>query len=233
MSDIASFIHNLIINPQNRDIDNTHLSLGRQFGNDYNVKLHSILDSFFDDDSFFDNENKELNDFISEIALILGNYYSINNNKNYMMIYYHMAADKGSVIAINNIGTCYINGNGVERNYILAFDYFERAAKNDNCIALTNLGVCYFNGIGTVVDRITAAQLFQKASNFNYREATKYLAFCYRTGQGVEQDPFICMNLIVKVLDNPNNGVLLRLRYHLIRMLNNYIQRRANRFIND
>ena len=42
--------------------------------------------------------------------------------------YYKLSADKGNTTAQNNLGNCYLNGIGTEKDYEIAFKYYKLSA---------------------------------------------------------------------------------------------------------
>ena len=58
------------------------------------------------------------------------------------------AAEKGEALAQFILGTCYLNGNGVEKDEKEAFQWFLKAAEQGYAQAQYNVGLCYLNGGG-------------------------------------------------------------------------------------
>ena len=82
------------------------------------------------------------------------------------------AAKQEHVDAMSDTGLAYEIGNGVEQNYISAFEWYTKAAEKGDKNAQCNLGYCYEHGRGEVeIDleqamfwyRKSAAQEFQQA----------------------------------------------------------------------
>lgn len=42
--------------------------------------------------------------------------------------YYKLSADKGNVLAYRNVGMCYLNGIGTDKNPSLTYKYYKLAA---------------------------------------------------------------------------------------------------------
>ena len=55
----------------------------------------------------------------------------------------------GNPAAVNMVGRCYMDGNGVEQDQEKAFQYFQKASEAGDESAMFNLADCYFNGLGT------------------------------------------------------------------------------------
>jgi TPR repeat protein len=57
--------------------------------------------------------------------------------------WFKLAADKNEPNALNIVGSCYFNGDGVQRDLSKAFDYYNRSATLNCSDALVNLGRMY------------------------------------------------------------------------------------------
>ena len=57
-----------------------------------------------------------------------------------------------------NLGVCYNNGYGVEKDEVKAVEWHERAAEQGHLNAQFNLGVCYQHGFGTGKDTAKAIE---------------------------------------------------------------------------
>lgn len=62
------------------------------------------------------------------------------------------------------LGSMYVNGEGVEKDYSRAVELFQKAAEQGHLKAQTNLGVMYYKGEGVSADLIEARKWFQKAA---------------------------------------------------------------------
>ena len=67
---------------------------------------------------------------------------------------------------MNNLGSMYYNGVGVEIDYVKAKELYEKAASLNNSRAFHNLGKIYFFGNGVPKDYVKAKELFEKASQY-------------------------------------------------------------------
>ena len=65
-----------------------------------------------------------------------------------------------------NIGNCYLDGTGTEKNDKLAFSYYQKAFGLDSAYA-ENMAYLYLTGTGTAVDRNQAFSLLQDCYNFS------------------------------------------------------------------
>ena len=71
------------------------------------------------------------------------------------------------MIAMYNLGICYIYGICVCKNDEIAFEYFKRAAYREYLHGITMLGYCYRQGIGTRIDKRKAFELLKLVINHN------------------------------------------------------------------
>jgi hypothetical protein len=74
-------------------------------------------------------------------------------------------ADQGDAGAQLNLGLCYDNGRGVERDPVKAAEWYRKAADQGNADAQVNLGVCCAKGDGVERDLAKAAAWFRKAAD--------------------------------------------------------------------
>ncbi len=86
-----------------------------------------------------------------------------------------MAAEQGYSGAQNNLGTCYLGGEGVEQNYEEAVRWYSLAAEQENAYAQCNLGNCYKDGKGVEQDKDKAIEWYRKASDNGCEEAKEAL----------------------------------------------------------
>ena len=73
-------------------------------------------------------------------------------------------AHAGVARAQNNIGACFSEGLGVERDPALAVKWLSLAAEGGDPVGQRNLATAYFNGLGVVRDGARAAELYRAAA---------------------------------------------------------------------
>jgi len=100
---------------------------------------------------------------------------------------YKHAADNGYIIGIFNLGYCYNNAHGVEKNVIKAKEYYQIVANVGYATALNNLGVIYENEYH---DYITAIKYYKVAFGIGEDEAAHNLGLIYEFGKGVRKNLF-------------------------------------------
>ncbi|MCD8089857.1 MAG: sel1 repeat family protein [Clostridiales bacterium] len=101
---------------------------------------------------------------------------------------YEEAAKENDAYALNNLGCCYLNGEGTEQNYEKAVECFERAAGLKDDLAFLNLAACYSFGLGTDKNLEKAFELYKQSADLGNNTALKMLANSYYYGRGVKQD---------------------------------------------
>lgn len=77
---------------------------------------------------------------------------------------FRVAADRGNIWAMSNIGMMYFRGDGVQRDYAEAVTWYIKAAEKGNHKAQNSLGACYAKGWGVHRDLDQAEYWFQQAA---------------------------------------------------------------------
>lgn len=97
-------------------------------------------------------------------------------------------AEHGDIYSQYELGKCYTQGEGVEKNDSLAIKWWCCAAEEGHTLSQLTLGKCYYNGAyGLNVDYQAAATWFLKAAEHYNTEAQYLIGCCYYNGEGVEQ----------------------------------------------
>ena len=118
--------------------------------------------------------------------------------------YLQKASDRGSLGAKALLGICYVTGNGVAKNPILAVKMLKEAANQGQSYAQLWLGYCYSNGDGVEQDDVLAASFFQKAADQGESKAQYEIGQCYLNGIGVRKDVEIAFKWFKKSSDQGN-----------------------------
>lgn len=105
------------------------------------------------------------------------------------IFWYQKAAEKNFVRAYYNLGICFQEGTGKEKNNELAFQWFEKAAEEGDSDAQYNLGLYYQQGIGVEVDKEKGKAWLQKAAIQGHAQSINRIGDMYHYGDGVEVDP--------------------------------------------
>lgn len=88
---------------------------------------------------------------------------------------YREAADMGHAVAQHNLGCCYENGEGVEKDVEQAVSLYRKAADQGYAVAQCHLGKCYEYGVGVDQDFNFAAVWYRLAKSQGYPAAAECL----------------------------------------------------------
>jgi TPR repeat protein len=88
---------------------------------------------------------------------------------------------------LNNLGTCYAEGKGVQQDYAQATHYLRSAAAKGNADAENSLGVMQLKGWGGAQDLGEARRYFEMAAQQGNAPGMLDLGLLYARGQGVPQ----------------------------------------------
>lgn len=102
--------------------------------------------------------------------------------------YYAKAAMQNDNVGLNNLGSLYYSGIGIERNTAKAAILFEKAAKLGNAEATVNLAFILITGNGVVKDTAQAMDMFEKGAELNNPTAKFMLGYAYYTGRLRDRD---------------------------------------------
>ena len=98
------------------------------------------------------------------------------------------AAEAGDLDAQCNLGLCYSDALGVEKNYKKAAFWFAKAAAKNHAPALHNLGHLNSIGCGVTKNWATALKLWRKAARSGYAPSINNIGYYYEKGLGVTQN---------------------------------------------
>lgn len=90
-------------------------------------------------------------------------------------------ADQGHAKSMNNLGTMYVQGKGVSRNFSLGLAYYRRAAEQNDARAAYNIGLAYENGRGVTKDDVNAVAWYRKAADRGLTEGMNAMAWLLAT----------------------------------------------------
>ena len=97
-------------------------------------------------------------------------------------------AHAGVARAQNNIGACFAEGLGVERDPGLAFRWLTLAAEGNDPVGQRNLASLYFRGEGVEQDYRRAAELYRRAAEQGDAPAQDMLSWMLLEGEVVDPD---------------------------------------------
>lgn len=102
--------------------------------------------------------------------------------------YYAMAAAQNDKVALNNLGSLYFSGIGVDKSAGKAIALFKKASDLGNSEASVNLAFIYISGNGTYKDYNEALDLFEKAAEEKNPTAMFMVGYAYYKGFGYSKD---------------------------------------------
>ncbi len=100
---------------------------------------------------------------------------------------FQKAADAGLAGGQYNLGICWRDGNGTEKDEEKAVELFQLSAKQGYAPAQTELGICYLTGTGAEQDYELAFSYLVLAATQGDARAKYIMGDCYENGKGVEQ----------------------------------------------
>ena len=98
------------------------------------------------------------------------------------------SAEQGHARAQFNLGTMYLNGDGVLQDDNEAVKWYKLSSEQGNAEAQTNLGQLYHNGQGVARDDREAVKLYKLAAEQKNGVAQAKLGTMYHKGIGTPQD---------------------------------------------
>lgn len=118
----------------------------------------------------------------------LGRAYDAAGQYDLALSQYEAAAEMGSLIAINALGSLYEAGLGVDVDAAKAVEYYVQAAEGGLVVGIENLALAYENGRGVTQDYEKAAELYREAIDAGSTWAAGTLGWLTENGFGVDQD---------------------------------------------
>lgn len=97
--------------------------------------------------------------------------------------YFTSAIEKNSAAGYSGLGTMYLYGKGVDKDYAKAFRFFNKAAEQGLVEAQYQIGIMYYNGYGVARNFQDAFKYFYLASQAGYVLGYYYLAIMHAEGK--------------------------------------------------
>lgn len=121
---------------------------------------------------------------------LLGNYYRFGWGNTPVDIVkaiscWEKSAEYNNPDAIYNLGTSFLNGDGVEKNESLAFSYFQRGVDIQDVKCYMGMALCYRRGIYVKKDLKKAIELYNFAAELGESEAYACLGALYLANDGI------------------------------------------------
>ena len=118
----------------------------------------------------------------------LGDQYYNKGDYKQAIEMYTKAAEYGHAEAIFNIGYCFTNGQGVEKDIVEGTKLCRESAERGYIHAQYCMGYYYEIGSGVTKDMVEAARWYRRAAERGYARAQCNLGVCYEYGRGVEKN---------------------------------------------
>lgn len=118
----------------------------------------------------------------------LGDQYYNKGDYKQAIEMYTKAAEYGHAEAIFNIGYCFINGQGVEKDIVEGTKLCRESAERGYIHAQYCMGYYYEIGSGVTKDMVEAARWYRRAAERGYARSQCNLGVCYEDGRGVEKN---------------------------------------------
>lgn len=109
---------------------------------------------------------------------------------------FRRAAAKSDPNGFCNLGTCYLQGLGCEKNAALAVGAFRAAAEAGHTEAMNNVGGLYRDGVGTVRSSVKAAKWFAKSAEMGNSYGQLNFALALLRGEGEPKDEMRAVELL-------------------------------------
>lgn len=122
----------------------------------------------------------------------LGCIYSSKGSDQYLREAFRLflgSVKEGHILAMYELGLCYLNGRGTDVNEKKALEWLTKSAQEDCESAQCALGDCYYCGTETIeIDYKKAFKWHQDSALQGNNYAKCCLADCYYFGEGVEEN---------------------------------------------
>lgn len=125
-------------------------------------------------------------DSMNSLGMILENSKHPQDRERTFQLY--RKAAETSLDGLCNLGHCYSDGIGTDKDDKKAVECYRIAAENGSAQGQYDLAVCYRNGEGVKQDFAKAVELYEKAIAQGHSNAMSNLGLLYDNGIGVEVD---------------------------------------------
>lgn len=117
---------------------------------------------------------------------------------------FQKAADQGDANGLYNLGMCYLQGFGVDRDPERAFECFRTASEAGHPEAINNLGGFYRDGIVVEKDHVNATRWFKKSAEMENAYGMLNYGLALQRGEGTPVDEAAAVELFKKAMDRGN-----------------------------
>lgn len=136
----------------------------------------------------------------------LGCSFRKDGNHERAASFFQKAAEKGHALAQFNLGICYSNGEGVEKDFSKAFLWYKKAAEQGVREAQFNTGLYYYQGKGVEKDLEKAVSWYRKAAEKGVGSAQLNLGGCLMKGEGTKKSLSSAVSWLEKAAQAEDEG---------------------------
>lgn len=124
-------------------------------------------------------------------------------------MWFKKAAEQNDARAFWNLGKCYLDGEGTEKDEAKAIEYYQKSASAGDMYGQAELALAYqFGQGGLKEDPKKAFELYQLSATQGLASAQSLLAYCYENGVGTKKMRRKLLNITCylqnKVMIQPN-----------------------------
>lgn len=99
------------------------------------------------------------------LIVLVGEYQKTKEDYSKAIIWFRLGSNQNNAVAAYNIAHLYYDGQGVTRDYDIAFEYFLKAAGNNLNLSMGGLGVTFLKGRDVKIDKYKALECFIKSGD--------------------------------------------------------------------
>ena len=103
--------------------------------------------------------------------------------------YFTRAADAESADAMDNLGNCYKNGDGVDKDLEKAAGWYRKSAECGWISGVYHYATCLRKGEGVEKDERAAVRWYMKSGASGHGRSLNMLGWCAEKGHGMNEDP--------------------------------------------
>lgn len=103
--------------------------------------------------------------------------------------YFQKAAAAHNPDAMDNLGNCYKNGTGVDKDVEKAVEWYSKSAERGWPSGQYHLATCLRKGMGVNKDEKAAVRWYIKAGASGHGRSLNILGWCAENGHGMDEDP--------------------------------------------
>ena len=118
------------------------------------------------------------------------------------------AADMKDPNGYYNLGMCYMNGYGVEKDADMAYDCFKFASEAQHPEAMNNVGAFFRDGMVVEKDLATAARWFKRSADFGNSYGQLNYGLALQRGEGVAADSAAAVKLFKASAEQGNAAAM-------------------------